>query len=268
MKLIQPEQEIKLWDKLSTLSKLTLEIIVRNDSGRRYVTRRDLRRIWGCTDEAIKGYIRKGMPQVDVEALTAEGVARAKKIDPKFEFSLPMLSVYDLAEVNAWKDNNVQAKKSPTRLRDMAAEVHEEDRDTDSDEETNPSLKGYALREIIAKTEQAEEQAKISALKRKALEGSLVEAEDLDKAMAEQAVLHKTDKINDEKVLPTLLEMKSAGEIATILYEHNQERLAHFDKIINKEFDCPETLYDVIGVVMNLINLGASPKDIIEAINA
>lgn len=267
MKLIQPDSEIKLWEKVSELSKLTMELIIRND-GRRYVSRRDLRRIWGCTDEAIKGYVRKGMPQVDLIALTAEGVERAKKLNPKYELSLPKMAIYDLAEVNAWKDNNVEIKMSTKRLRDATAEVHEEDRLTDSDEENNPSLKGYALREIIAKTEQAEEQAKISTLKRKALEGQLVEAEDLDKAMAEQAILHKTDKTNDEKVLPTLLEMKPAGEIAAILYEHNQERLAHFDKIINKEFSCPETIYDIIEVVLTRMSLGESPKDIIEAINA
>jgi hypothetical protein len=127
---------------------------------------------------------------------------------------------------------------------------------------------GYALREIIAKTISAEERATMDTLKRKALDGQLVEAEDLDKAMAEQAILHKTDKINDEKVLPTLLEMKSAGDIASILYEHNQERLAHFDKIINKEFTCTETLYDIIEVVLTRLSLGESPKEIVEATNA
>lgn len=267
MKLIQPDSEIKLWEKLTELSKLTAEIIIRND-GRRLVSRRDLRRIWNCTDEAIKGYVRKGMPSVDLVALTANGVERAKKLDPKYEFVQPQLGVYDLAEVNAWKDANVEVKNSPKRLATQAMEVFPEDGDTDSDEETNPSLKGYALREIIAKTISAEEDATTKTLKRKALEGQLVEAEDLDKAMAEQAILHKTDKINDEKVLPTLLEMKPASEIAAILYEHNQERLTHFDKIINKEFTCTETLYDIIEVVLTRMSLGESPKEIVEAINA
>lgn len=253
-------------------SKVQGEVIYRLD-GRRLVTRRDLRRIWDCSDETIKKYTKLGMPKVNLEELLHEGFERSRLLKPNEELLVPQQAIYDLANVNAWRDENIDAnngraaEKKRKALLANAPTPADEDLESDTPKLDNGE-KSYALREMIAKTTSAEEQATILTLKRKNLEGQLVEAEDLDKAMAEQAILHKTDKINDEKVLPTLLEMKPASEISKILYQHNQERLAHFDKIINKEFTCEETLYDIIEAVLAKMSLGGSPKEIVEAINA
>lgn len=272
MKTVQTNIDAPLWEKITAYSKVQAEMIFRLD-GRRLVSRRDLRRIWDCSDETIKKYTKLGMPKVNIEQLLHEGFERARLLRPGEELLVPQQAIYDLATVNAWRDENIAenngrgAEKKRKAL--LANTPPPPPEDVESD---NPNSKvgdaNYALREMIAKTTSAEEQATILTLKRKNLEGQLVEAEDLDKAMAEQAILHKTDKINDEKVLPTLLEMKSASEISKILYEHNQERLSHFDKIINKEFSCPETLYNVIEAVLAKMRLGCSPKEIVEAINA
>jgi hypothetical protein len=271
MKMLQPDSEIKIWERIAERSKLTAEFIFRLD-GRRLVSKKDLRRIWDCTEDTIKSYSRKGMPQVNISDLVAEGVARAQRIDPKYVWVLPNFAAYDLAEVNAWRDANISKKlgSGAARARKLIEEpLPPEDSITDAAEPTPEVAKGnYALREVIAKTLQAEEAATLARLKRQALEGSLVEADDLDKAMAEQAILHKTDKINDEKVLPTLLAGKDANEIAILLHEHNQERLTHFDRIINKEFKAPETLYNVVEAVLAKLSQGVSPDQIIKAINA
>lgn len=263
MKILQPDSEITLWEKLTSLSRITAEMVFKLD-GRRLVTRRDLRRIWQCEDASIKDYAKKGLPQVDLIALTAEGVERAKKLDPKFTLTLPNFAVYDLAEVNEWRDNNVDVKKSSNRLQKIMSKPHSQREENIDEPKTEPdSSAGYAVREMIAKTVQAEQQAAILTLKHEALKGSLVDAEDLDRAMAEQAIMHKTDKINDEKVLPTLLENKTASEIAEILHEHNQERLSHYDRLINKEFKQKETLYDVLEAVLLHLSKGANPSEII-----
>lgn len=241
-----------------------MELIVRHE-GRRLVTRRDLRRIWGVADDAIKSYASKGLPKVDLDALVSDGVLKRRKTDPNFKFTQLKVAIYDLAEVNAWRDNNVDMKRSPRRL---SAQNTQELPTEDTESDATAPVSSYALREMIAKTNSAEEQATILTLKRKNLEGSLVESDDLDKAMAEQAVLHKTDKLNDEKVLPTLLEGKTSSEISDILQEHNQERLDHFDRLINKEFKDSKTLYDIIEIALTKLEQGVSPSDIIKAIDA
>jgi len=207
------------------------------------------------------------MPNVDLTALTATGIERAKKLDSKYVPSIPSLAVYDLAEVNAWKGTNIQTKMSPKRLEDASREVHKEDSATDSDEPSKDTL-GYALREIIAKTTTAEEQAKIYALKRKSLEGGLVPAGELDRAMAEQALLHKSDKLHDEATLPQLLEGKSVAEIRDIMRTHHTKRLNRLDELINKQYDSDLSLHNLVEAISTKLSAGVTLESILGAINA
>ena len=85
--------------------------------------------------------------------------------------------------------------------------------------------------------------------------------------MSELAVVHKTDKIHDENLLPILLENKNAGEIRSLLQEHNFERLEMLDKIVNKEFKSAETMYDIIEAVLQNLKSGTEPESIIKRIN-
>jgi response regulator RpfG family c-di-GMP phosphodiesterase len=127
---------------------------------------------------------------------------------------------------------------------------------------------GYALREIIAKTNTAEEQAKIYALKRKSLEGGLVPAGELDRAMAEQALLHKSDKLHDESTLPQLLEGKSISEIRDIMRTHHTKRLNRLDELINKQYNSKLSLHDLVEAISTKLTAGATLENILRAINA
>ena len=241
MKSIQPDVELRNWEKLATVTKgmvLDAQIFL-ND--RRLVSRRDLRRVWNCSDETLKGYAKRGLP--------------------KHELSSTNFSVYDLRSSEEWRTANVDPKAGGA-LRKSRQEFDPEDENSEVDVDIDKiSYDEADRRKKIT-------DLKLSMLKVAEAEGRLVPADDLDKAMAEQAIMHKTDKLNDEKVLPLLLEGKSASEIATLLYEHNQERLAQYDKLINTEFTTTATLYDIVEAVLQALAEGISPDQIVEAVNA
>jgi len=241
MKSIQPDVELRTWEKLATVTKgmvLDAQIFL-ND--RRLVSRRDLRRVWNCSDETLKGYAKRGLP--------------------KHELSSTNFSVYDLRSSEEWRTANVDPKAGGA-LRKSRQEFDPEDENSEVDVDIDKiSYDEADRRKKIT-------DLKLSMLKVAEAEGRLVPADDLDKAMAEQAIMHKTDKLNDEKVLPLLLEGKSASEIATLLYEHNQERLAQYDKLINTEFTTTATLYDIVEAVLQALAEGISPDQIVEAVNA
>lgn len=250
MHWIHTDREINEWEELTKGQAATCELVIKVD-GRRLVTRRDLRRIWDISPDTVEKYDKMGMP--------------------RHALSKPRMTVYNLEQANAWKTENLSPNLgwAAKRNRERAIEGTLDPVDTVSDPAEEPRKDQYALREIIAKTEKSEEDLKLARIKRLQLEESLVPADDLDKAMAEQAILHKTEKINDEKVLPTLLANKEAHEIAELLYGHNVDRLANLDRLVNKVFkDTQYSLYEVVEATLERMQSGVSPESIIGAINA
>jgi hypothetical protein len=59
-----------------------------------------------------------------------------------------------------------------------------------------------------------------------------------------------------------MLENKEKAEIANILRENNQQRLDDLNKLINKEFKCGETLYEVVQEVVEQLHT-KEPNEII-----
>lgn len=249
MKKLQPDSEIKLWEKIAEQCDVAVEFIFRVD-GRRLVSRRDLRRIWACTDEAIKGYVKKGMP--------------------KSELSHSSMAVYDLATVNAWREANVDTKRG------MAAAKLRREReeglpppsaeDSETDPMTESGKTSYAIKEMIADSEKAVENAIIARLKRQQMEGSLIDSDTLDITLAEQAVIYTTHYVNDKKLLPIQLEHKTRGEIRQFLDQHYSNRMSDLRLLIEKVYECDETIHDVIYAVLTSFIMGNSPEDVIKAI--
>lgn len=238
MRKIQTESEIRAWEKIAETEK-RLEVSYSYFlDGKRLVSRRELCSLWEVTEEAIRAYHRRGFK--------------------KHELSLPKLAIYDLEESEAWRMANVQVNGGNAlmkrRAQNTSAEEHEEHIDHISFDEADRRKKIVDLKAAQVKLAEAE--------------GRLVDADDLDKAMAEQAIMHRTDKTNDEKVLPILLEGKTASEISQLLHSHNQERLSFYDQIINKEFSCKETLYDVVEAVLASLSEGIDPATLVGKINA
>lgn len=193
---------------------------------------------------------------------------------PEHEESSEKLRLFDIENCIQWKKRNVNLEQSKRTKKNQADEDEEGKEFSDEEEQnivdslTDKQLakiieNNAYLRKIVGDADKSVEEAARSKLKRQNEEGELVDADDLDKAMAELAVMHKTDRTNDEKILPILLEQKTSQEISALLYEHNKDRLDLLSKIIKKEFDCEETLYDIIEEVLLLQEKGFSDKDII-----
>lgn len=179
------------------------------------------------------------------------------------ELSLPKLKLYDAKELKQWHKENIDQKQS-ARSKTRNVEIDEDELDEDNpfahmDLDKVPKVEAERRKEIEA--------VKKLMMQNDELEGRLVSVDDLDKAMAEQAAIHISDKTNDEKTLPTLLANKSQEEISELLYKHNQDKIETLGRIVAKEFDCDETLYDVINAVLEKFDEGVSPKDIIKAVN-
>lgn len=258
MKKLQTETESRSWEKVAETCRVDVELVYRVE-GRRIVSRRELRRLWDCSDETIKRYVLKGMP--------------------KSALSMPSFTVFDLAVVDAWRLANIDPRLGPkvTQLRkELEANVPTLPRGEHSPadgelEEGIPSgkkpLTQYAIDEAIAESERAVENALIAKLKRQQMDGSLIDSETLDIALAEQAVIYTTHYVNDKKLLPIQLENKSRAEIRQFLDQYYANRMTDLRSLIERVFTCDETLYDVVQAVLEAFLKGQDPKGVIEAIS-
>lgn len=221
-------------------------------------TKKDLVKEFNCADRTITRYIKQGMPE-------------HKQSTKEFK-------IFDMEECLAWKDRNINKEQSKKTKKNSNNEI-EDDEENFSDEESSiiwDSLSNKQrhkiaenaayLRKTIADADKSVSSARREQMKELEEEGLLVDANDIDKTMAEQAILHRTDKTNDEKVLPITLENKTAQEISIILHEHNQDRLDLLDKLVNKKLICSESFYDVAEIVIKKL-LKNTPKEIIKCVS-
>ena len=219
-----------LWRKLDPKYTVTEEVLY-SVNGRRVVSSRDLIRAWGVSAPTLNRYVMDGMP--------------------KHPCSLPNFSVFDLAKAGAWRDANVQ-------IRGVHPQIPREQATSEDGE--SPSEVGAAIRKIIADANRAEEQALSEALKRKQLEGSLIEADTLDIAQAEMAVIYNALYQNDKKTFPVQLFGKTSGEIREYLDDHYANRMEDLHSLIDKEFiGCDETLFDIVHIVLKQLKNGVPP---------
>ncbi len=91
-----------------------------------------------------------------------------------------------------------------------------------------------------------EQKLSTDKLKHAELDKTLVKAEDLDRSMAEQAVLHKTQYLDDLELLPIALDGMERDEISVFLNEHYSARIKNVSTFIVKLFDKPNFLYNKI----------------------
>ena len=210
------------------------------------VTKKELAEALGIKLRQIANYVKDGMPIHSTGARNAQ--------------------LFDIGQCKKWRLKNIDKTMAiKTELKRKSEEENDQrEKEYEGDEE---SQKNDLLRKLRADADDAELKVKLNEIKLAEAEGRLVDADDLDKAMSEQAIIHKTDKTNDEKILPILLENRSSGEIAEILHEHNQERLNGLDKLINKVFDSEETLHEVIEEVLRRLKDGVEPSTLIKRIN-
>jgi len=229
-------KELNKWKKVS--SEINLKRFTGDDE---VVSKQELMEIWGKSSKTIQRYVKDGMPVHEASSKTFQ--------------------IFKIKEVTAWRDGSIDKTMSIRTQTPSEKEVDIND-DGGGNTQTNDML-----RKLAADADDAELKVKLNKLKLAEAEGRVVDANDLDRAMSELAVVHRTDKIHDENLLPILLENKDAGEIKTLLQEHNFERLKMLDEIVNKEFTSEETLYDMVEVILQELKQGTEPESLIKRIN-
>lgn len=192
------ENEERKWRGYPQVTTTTIRVI----DGRRVLSRSELIEKWGVDARTISRYIEAGMPM--------------------WSESRPHFQIFFLDEVEKWRDINIERKGPKATVPRV--------------NEALPEEESHQGRKVKADADKAVEDAMIAQLKRKQLEGSLIDSETLDLAQAEQAVIYQTLYVNDKKILPVQLESKTASEIRQFLDIHYANRMSDLDKFVNKKW--------------------------------
>ena len=233
-------KELPKWKKIAESGvSISLKRFI---DGREVVSRQELESVFNKGQKTIQRYIKDGMP-----------------IHPASSRSL---QIFDLEECISWRDKSVDKTQSIKTER-LTGEP-DASFDDDSDEERP---KADMERKLKADADKAEEDAIIARLKREKEEGSLISSQDLDISQAELATVYQTTYVNDKKLLPLQLFGKSKDEMRTYLDSHYSKRMEDLDMLIHKEFpDCDESVYEVMSAVLDGMQNGISPSDIVKKI--
>jgi len=135
--------------------------------------------------------------------------------------------VYDLVYAMKWyyavTEKTIETEQKAPPIRDSGQELN--------------------MKMLIIDHETKEQKLMTERLKYKELAKTLVKAEDLDRSMAEQAVLHKTYYMDDLELLPVALDGMDRDGISTFLNEHYKTRVENAQSFIKKTFKLPNHLY-------------------------
>jgi phage terminase Nu1 subunit (DNA packaging protein) len=162
-----------------------------------------IERLFNKSETTVDAYIRDGIPLSDY--------THNKK---KF-FVLDKVLSWAINSFEEVTDGNFIKKKKKSN----------EDNKIDPNDWTGRKLKADA--------EKTEEQALSERLKRKKLEGELVDKEDIDKSMTEIGAIYIGNYRDDLKLLPVALANKSSDEISEFLDRHYEGRIKDMWKIAN-----------------------------------
>jgi len=182
-----------------------------------------------------------------------------KKGLEKSSLSTRGLKLFDIKYLREWYAKNIDQTKSAS-----SGDIYTEEIDNEND------FSGIDL-DKVPKVE-AERRKEIEAVKKlmmqnKILNGENISIDDVDKNLATQAATHISHLTNSEKILPDLLENKSASDIQDILSEHNQMQIEQLFRITNKELSGEHELFDVFQKVIDKIDDGIKVEDLIEGMD-
>lgn len=162
----------------------------------------------------------------------------------KSEYSMPRMDLYGLEAVIAWKMINVDSsnnKKGTSGSPKIGANG-----ETDYSDVPIKNLPEHEADRRTKITKMEAEEVKLLELR-----GSLIPTDDVDKAMADQAVMHKSQYIDDLDTLPTILENKPKQEISVILDRHYERRLNNAVDFIGKEYEISNIIFEIVGMTMS-----------------
>ncbi len=202
------------------------------------VTIHYLEKVLGVTRQTINGWERRGLDNSPI--------------------SSQRLKVFDFEYVKSWRKNNIDLKQS-------AKSSKNEIIDDDENEYSGVDLDSVPIGEAQRRKEI--EAVKKLILQNKIIDGENISVDSVDKNMATQAATHISHLTNSEKILPSLLENKSASDIQDILNEHNQMQIEQLFRITNKELAGENELFDVFMKVIDKIDDGVSVEDLIKGVD-
>lgn len=190
------------------------------------VDRPFLQRLFGVTEGAVIKY----------------GFKEKKRVKRKLFF--------DLFECKAWHDRNIKSgKREKPKDEDTEDNIPEKD-------QSETELKRLTAYEVLLKKRK----------ENKIQDGEYISVEEIDKSMASLGATIKANLTNMEKASSSEMENRSSDEILKIMQNNNDELHDRLDTLINKEFKCDDTMYDVIAAVCDSLLDGKEPDEIIKKI--
>lgn len=186
--------------------------------GKMIVTKSFMTRFFDVVPRSVTGWSNKGMPGV-------------YKVDTQTVW-------YDFAKVFAWHTENVASTPGPSR-KPNAPVTQLKNTVTSRGVDLSEASPETADIETLERLKKYEDLKKIR-LTNAELEGSLIPAEDQDRAMAEQAVIHLVQYQDDFEVLPPALANKSEAFVRSFLDDHYERRIASVHTFITSEYPEPD----------------------------
>lgn len=205
------------------------------------------------------GYIFDRKQMVGILNLSIDRIKDyEKKGMPRSEYSTNGIVYYNLKDVMDWILVNVDISKSKR----VGAKEKIVDTDYSFDESSLKDIDSISMDEAERRKKIAD--LKLANIKLEEAEKKLIPADDVDKAMTEQALMHKTKLNNDEKILPILLGLTDSQ--VHLLHEHNNDHLETLDKQITQRYKKDITNFDVFNEVLNARAKKVMPIKLVKAI--
>jgi len=192
-------------------------------TGTALVHKKDLALILDVTVRSIENYEKQGLR--------------------RWENSPQRTPMYLLVDSINWYVNNISNKSSGIDSDNKPNEAYMEflnnltplERELFQSSNLDPIDKLSRMKDIERKS-----------MKNEIEKGNWVNKDDLDKNMTTLAALLMTALIQYEDLAPSQLENKSKEEISEIIYDVHSNVFDELDTLINKEFDCDESFYEVM----------------------
>ena len=177
-------------------------------------------------------------------------------------YSIKRFSLYNLNDLNSWRRDNIDEKKSRAGSKNPHASKASEPRgigEFDHLEDKDVPKHELERRNEYEKLVKAKKNNDI-------LNEQYVSVDDIDKTMATLAGMLIASLTNFEKSAPTMLANKEQHEIVPILEDAHQNMMDKLSSLVAKEFKCDETLYDIINIALDKIHEGVEPSKIVKKI--
>ena len=216
-----------------------------------FVHRQDLAKILSVTTQSIKNYESKGLDRVDG--------------------SPNRVPMYELISSLEWYNKNINHKFKPNKQKNTTQTTKQtSSTNLDAFLDTLPMYKREIFHmsdlDPMDKLAKLRDVEKKETANRKELE-ELIDKNDVDKNMTTLAGLLSASLINYEDSAPAELEGKTKEEIATLIYDVNADVFNELDTLLNKEFDCTESFYDVMVASYRALVKGATPEELVSRID-